>query len=44
MAGQADVSKNEYGNKDFLWLAKEEVQEVVDPGYWKSVKGMLTER
>ncbi|KAK5174685.1 uncharacterized protein LTR77_001767 [Saxophila tyrrhenica] len=44
MAGQADVSKNEYGDKAFQWLAKEEVQERVHPGYWKSVRNMLTER
>ncbi|KAI7600698.1 50S ribosomal subunit L30, partial [Hortaea werneckii] len=44
MAGQADLSKNEYGDQEFKWLAKEEVQDVVTQAYWSSVKNMLTER
>jgi large subunit ribosomal protein L46 len=44
LAGQADLSKNELGDKDFQWLAKEEVQAKVDPQYWKSIRNMLTER
>jgi large subunit ribosomal protein L46 len=44
MAGQADISKNEYGDKDFHWLTKEEVQNMVHEQYFKSVKNMLTER
>ena len=44
MAGQADLSQNEYGDREFQWLAKEEVKEKVEPGYWKSVRNMLTER
>lgn len=44
MAGQADISKNELGGSDFQWLAKEEVQRVVSPGYWSSVRNMLAER
>ncbi len=44
MAGQADLSKNEYKDKDFSWLTKEEIQERVHPGYFRSLKYMLTER
>lgn len=44
MAGQVDLTKNEYGDQDFAWLAKEEIEERVTPKYWSSVKGMLTER
>ena len=44
MAGQADLSKNEYRDQDFQWLAKEEVEKVVAPKYWSSVRNMLTER
>lgn len=44
MAGQADISKNELGDTDFQWLAKEELQKVVTPGYWSSIKNMLAER
>lgn len=44
MAGQADLSKNEYGDQEFQWLAKEEVAEKVAPKYWSSIRNMLTER
>lgn len=44
MAGQADISKNEFGDKDFQWLAKEEIEGVVGAKYWSSVRNMLTER
>lgn len=44
MAGQADLTKNEYGDLDFQWLAKEEVQDKVGEKYWSDVKNMLTER
>lgn len=44
MAGQADLSNNEFGNTEFKWLPKEEVEKLVTPRYWSSVKNMLTER
>ena len=44
MAGQADMSKNEYGHQDFQWLAKEEIESVVTRQYWSAVRNMLTER
>lgn len=44
LAGQADISRNTYGDKEFRWLAREEIKEAVEPGYWKGVRGMLTER
>ena len=44
MAGQADLTKNDYGDKDFQWLAREEVQEKVSKGYWDAIRGMLTDR
>ncbi|KAK5688677.1 hypothetical protein LTS10_000655 [Elasticomyces elasticus] len=44
MSGQADLSKNEYKDQEFRWLAREEVEEVVTGGYWRSVRGMLAER
>jgi large subunit ribosomal protein L46 len=44
MAGQADLSKNEYGDKDFQWLAREEVQERVGKNYWNAIRTMLTDR
>ena len=44
MAGQADLSKNDYGDLDFQWLAREEVQEKVGKNYWQDIRGMLTDR
>ncbi|KAK3635806.1 hypothetical protein LTR56_014512 [Elasticomyces elasticus] len=44
LSGQADLSKNEYKDQEFRWLAREEVEEVVTGGYWRSVRGMLAER
>lgn len=44
LAGQLDLSKNEYGDQDYQWLAKEEIGRLVLPKYWSSVRGMLTER
>lgn len=44
MAGQVDLSKNEYGDQDYQWLAKEEIERVVLPKYWSSVRSMLTDR
>jgi large subunit ribosomal protein L46 len=44
MAGQADMSKNEYEDQDFQWLAKDEIKKVVSSRYWDSIKNMLVER
>lgn len=44
LAGQVDLSGNEFGSRDFAWLAKEEVRERVGAQYWSHVKNMLTER
>lgn len=44
MAGQADVSKNILGDTEFKWLGKEEIEKLVTPKYWSSVRNMLTER
>lgn len=44
MAGQADLSKNEYGDQEYKWLCKEEVGELVEAPYWRAVRHMLAER
>lgn len=44
MAGQADLSANEFGDQEFRWLAKEEIEGLVTPGYWRAIHNMLTER
>jgi large subunit ribosomal protein L46 len=44
MAGQADVSKNTFGDQAFQWLTKSEIQGLVAPKYWSSIRNMLMER
>ena len=44
MAGQVELAKNEYGDRDFAWLAKEEIQKYVTEKYWSSVRNMLGDR
>ncbi|KAK3718225.1 hypothetical protein LTR37_005340 [Vermiconidia calcicola] len=44
MAGQADIGKNEFGDRDFCWVSREEVEERVGREYWRSVRNMLVER
>lgn len=44
LAGQADLTKNEYGDQEFRWLAKEEIEPLVTRQYWSAVRNMLTER
>ncbi|EER25191.1 hypothetical protein CPC735_017940 [Coccidioides posadasii C735 delta SOWgp] len=44
MAGQADLSASTQGIADFKWLAKEEIQQHVNPHYWSAIKNMLAER
>ena len=44
MAGQADVGKSIFGHKAFQWLTKSEIQPLVTPKYWSSVRHMLAER
>lgn len=44
MAGQADLKQNKLGLKDFQWLVREEVEKLVKPEYWKSIRNMLAER
>ncbi|CAK4000233.1 related to mitochondrial ribosomal L17 [Lecanosticta acicola] len=44
MAGQADMSQNEFGDTDFQWLTKEEIQQKVHKGYWDYIRNMLPSR
>lgn len=41
MAGQADLKDNELGYQDFHWLTKEELEEKLEPDYFRAVKCML---
>lgn len=44
MAGQPNIEGNQLGLTDIKWLCKEEIQKMVRPGYWSSIKDMLAER
>lgn len=44
MAGQADLSKSTFGQSEFRWLVKEEVEPLVTKKYWSSIRDMLAER
>lgn len=44
MAGQADLARNQFGLKDFKWLAREEIEKQVEASYWHSIKNMLPAR
>ncbi|QIX01098.1 hypothetical protein AMS68_006615 [Peltaster fructicola] len=44
LAGQADLAKNIYGDSEYQWLAKEEIESQVTPQYWSYIRNMLTER
>lgn len=41
MAGKPDLKMNEFGFQDHQWLSRDEVQKIVNPSYWGSIKNML---
>lgn len=41
--GQASPVKSSKKITDFAWLTKDEIKEKVDPKYWESVEGMLSD-
>lgn len=44
MAGQADLTRNTQGIKDFKWLSKEEIPKFVQSKYWSNIQDMLAGR
>ncbi|KAK2031805.1 NUDIX domain-containing protein [Colletotrichum zoysiae] len=44
MAGQADLSACKHQYKEFKWLTREELREVLEPGYYRSVRNMMADR
>ena len=44
MAGQADLSNNNFGDTEMKWLPKHEIQTLVSPRYWTYIKNMLIDR
>jgi len=43
MAGQVNLKDNKFGLADYKWLSKEEIQNEVDPSYWRQTRHMLVE-
>ena len=41
MAGQANLAGNTVGLSDFQWLTQDELQTVLAPEYYHSVRGMM---
>ena len=44
MAGQANLAQNAFGDTDFQWLSKEEIESFVTSQYWASIRNMLGDR
>ncbi|KAI9659379.1 MAG: 54S ribosomal protein L17 mitochondrial [Bathelium mastoideum] len=44
MAGQANLAQNAFGDTDFQWLSKEEIENFVTQQYWASIRNMLGDR
>lgn len=44
MAGQADLTDNPFGLKDFKWLTREELKETLAPEYFHGVRNMMADR
>ncbi|ROT40498.1 hypothetical protein SODALDRAFT_338275 [Sodiomyces alkalinus F11] len=44
MAGQANLEGNPFGYTDFKWLTREELQSVLEPRYFHSVRNMMADR
>ena len=44
MAGQANLKDNKFDLEDFRWLAKEEIQKVLNPRHFSAVRNVLAER
>lgn len=44
MAGQANLTGNPFGYKDFNWLTKEELKEKFPVPYFRAVRNMMADR
>lgn len=44
MAGQVDLKNNKHGWKDFAWVTKDEMEELVGERYYYGVRHMLHSR
>jgi large subunit ribosomal protein L46 len=41
MAGNPDLKVNRFGLRDHQWLSRDEIEKLVNPSYWNSIKNML---
>lgn len=44
LAGQVKLENNPYGFKDYMWVTKEEMEEIVGKRYFYAVRHMLHNR
>ena len=44
MAGKPDLESNKFDLAEYQWLAKDEIQQVLDQQDWSAVKNVLAER
>jgi len=44
MAGQADLTNNKMGLKDFNWLTKDELKTKLPGDYFRAVRNMMADR
>lgn len=44
MAGKANLESNKFDLAEYQWLAKDEIQQVLDQQDWSAVKNVLAER
>lgn len=44
MAGKPDLKDNNFDLAEYQWLAKEEIQQVLEERDWRAVKNVLAER
>ncbi|KAI9706850.1 MAG: 54S ribosomal protein L17 mitochondrial [Bogoriella megaspora] len=44
MAGQADLAQNAFGDTDFHWLTKDEIESFVTRPYYSSIRNILADR
>jgi large subunit ribosomal protein L46 len=44
LAGQADLTGNQFGWKDFMWLTKQEMEKRFDRKFFDAIKNTMSDR
>ena len=44
MGGQLNLKSNKVGLRDFKWLSREEIRNIVDRDYWEGIRSMIPSR